>query len=125
MAADLADEPGADQESALDLPRRRDPPRPSGAYPELSLAAPASAGGGADGGRATWSASSRASASSPWQTAVPSIPGTAIGPFLTQPLVVEAGGLDHAPTILATEESRVIVGAGDTAYADRSAAPTA
>jgi hypothetical protein len=53
------------------------------------------------------------------QTAVPSIPGTAIGPFLSQPLVVESGGLDNAPTILATEESRVIVGQGDLAYADR------
>src|SRR5258708_10919930 len=52
-------------------------------------------------------------------TAIPSIPGSAIGPFLTNPLVVEAGGLDGAPSIVATEESRVIVGAGDTAYADR------
>jgi hypothetical protein len=53
------------------------------------------------------------------QSAVPSIPGSVIGPFLSQPLVVEAGALDIAPTVLATEESRVIVGAGDTAYADR------
>lgn len=53
------------------------------------------------------------------ETAVPSIPGNAIGPFLSQPLVVEAGGLDNAPTILATEESRVIVASGDLAYADR------
>lgn len=55
----------------------------------------------------------------PLQTAVPSIPGSAIGPFLTQPLVVELGQLDIAPAILATEESRVVIGAGDTAYADR------
>jgi hypothetical protein len=55
----------------------------------------------------------------PLQTAIPSIPGTVIGPFLSQPLVVEIGGMDNAPTILATEESRVIIGAGDTAYADR------
>ena len=53
------------------------------------------------------------------QTAIPSIPGSVIGPFLSQPLVVEVGGLDSAPAILATEESRVIIGAGDTAYADR------
>jgi hypothetical protein len=53
------------------------------------------------------------------QAAVPTIPGTAIGPFLAQPLVIDAGGLDNAPTILATQESRVIVGVGDTAYADR------
>ena len=53
------------------------------------------------------------------QEAIPSIPGSAIGPFLSQPLVVEEGGLDAAPTIVATEESRVIIGAGDVAYADR------
>jgi hypothetical protein len=53
------------------------------------------------------------------QTAVPTIPGSVIGPFLTQPLVVEEGTLADAPAILATEESRVIVGQGDTAYADR------
>jgi LysM repeat protein len=52
-------------------------------------------------------------------SAVPSIPGSAIGPFLSQPLVIEEGGLAGAPTIVATEESRVIVGAGDLAYADR------
>jgi hypothetical protein len=55
----------------------------------------------------------------PLQTAIPSIPGSVIGPFLSQPLVVEVGGLDAAPSILATQESRVIIGAGDTAYADR------
>ncbi len=55
----------------------------------------------------------------PLQEAIPSIPGSVIGPFLTQPLVVEAGGLDLAPTIVATEEGRVIIGAGDSAYADR------
>jgi hypothetical protein len=53
------------------------------------------------------------------EAAVPSIPGSAIGPFLSQPLIIEAGGLDNAPTLLATEENRVIVAAGDTAYADR------
>ena len=55
----------------------------------------------------------------PLNAAVPSIPGNAIGPFLTHPLVVEASDLDIAPTILATEESRVVVGAGNDAYADR------
>jgi LysM domain-containing protein len=55
----------------------------------------------------------------PLQSSIPTIPGTAIGPFLSQPLVIEEGGLDNAPSILATQENRVIVGAGDTAYADR------
>jgi hypothetical protein len=49
--------------------------------------------------------------------AIPSIPARAIGPFLTQPLVIEAGELDSAPRIVAAEEGRVVVGAGNTAYA--------
>lgn len=53
------------------------------------------------------------------QSAVPTIPGAVIGPFLSQPLVIEEGGLDGTPSIVATSESRVIVGVGDTAYADR------
>jgi hypothetical protein len=53
------------------------------------------------------------------QEAIPSIPGAAIAPFLTQPRVVEEDTLALAPTIVATEESRVIIGAGDIAYADR------
>jgi len=53
------------------------------------------------------------------QEAIPTIPGSVIGPFLSQPLVVEVGALDSAPAIVATEESRVIVGQGDLAYADR------
>ena len=55
----------------------------------------------------------------PLRTAIPSIPGGVIGPFLTQPLIVEAGALDNAPSIVANDETRVIVGAGDTTYADR------
>jgi hypothetical protein len=54
----------------------------------------------------------------PLSTAVPSIPGNAIGPFLTQPLVVDAGGLDAFPRIVATEEERVIIGAGNIAYVE-------
>src|SRR3979490_2783590 len=37
-------------------------------------------------------------------------------PFLTQPLIIEEGGLDKAPRIIATEENRVDVGAGNVAY---------
>jgi hypothetical protein len=50
--------------------------------------------------------------------AIPSIPGTAIGPFLSQPLIVDEKGLDDAPRIVATEEGRVVVGAGNIAYVD-------
>jgi hypothetical protein len=88
----------------------------SGAYPQLSLA---------HGGEGSAAAESNVVRLDPrvriesLQTAVLSIPGTAIGPFLSQPLVVEADGLANAPSIVATEETRVVASAGDTAYADR------
>lgn len=102
----------------------------SGDSPRLSMGGPGGAGGvgGVDGGP---SGGTEAQAQAnvvvleprtrvePLQAAIPTIPGSVIGPFLSQPLVVEAGSLDDAPAILATEESRVIVGQGDTAYADR------
>ena len=49
-------------------------------------------------------------------SAIPSIPLAAIGPFLSKPLVVEEGGLARAPYIIGTEENRVILGAGNSAY---------
>ena len=48
--------------------------------------------------------------------AIPAIPLKSIEPFLTQPLVIEQGGLEKAPRIIATEENRVNVGAGSVAY---------
>jgi len=48
--------------------------------------------------------------------AIPTISPRAIEPFLTQPLIIEEGGLDKAPRIIATEENRVNVGAGNVAY---------
>jgi len=47
---------------------------------------------------------------------IPSIPPSAIEPFLTRPLVVEPEGLDKAPTIVGTQTDRVILAAGNTAY---------
>lgn len=48
--------------------------------------------------------------------AVPTISPTAIEPFLSRPLVVGATELDGAARIVATEESRVALGAGNVAY---------
>ena len=48
--------------------------------------------------------------------AIPAIPTRVIEPFLSQPLVIEAGGLEEAPRIVATEENRVHLGPGGTAY---------
>ncbi|HZT63453.1 MAG TPA: LysM domain-containing protein [Burkholderiales bacterium] len=47
---------------------------------------------------------------------IPAIPPRAIEPFLTQPLLIEEGGLDRAPRIIATQEDRVNLGAGNLAY---------
>jgi hypothetical protein len=48
---------------------------------------------------------------------IPMIPPGVIEPFLAAPLVVEEGGLADAPKIVATQEGRVFLGAGDLAYA--------
>lgn len=47
---------------------------------------------------------------------IPSIPPSVIEPFLSRPLVIEPDGLDKAPTIVATQQDRVILSAGNTAY---------
>lgn len=48
--------------------------------------------------------------------AIPAIAPSAINPFLSQPLVTEAGELERAPYIVGTDEERVILGTGDRAY---------
>ncbi|MGZ5584078.1 MAG: LysM peptidoglycan-binding domain-containing protein, partial [Usitatibacter sp.] len=96
----------------------------SGDSPRLTMGGAAGTPGGPSGGTEAEAQSNVVTLEprvrvEPLQSAIPTIPGSVIGPFLSQPLVVEAGGLDDAPTIIATEESRVIVGQGDVAYADR------
>ncbi|ENO89176.1 LysM peptidoglycan-binding domain-containing protein [Thauera linaloolentis] len=51
------------------------------------------------------------------ESAVPSIPVHIIEPFLNKPLVVDQANLEGAATIVATETSRVMTGAGDTVFA--------
>ena len=99
----------------------------SGANPRLTMGGGAGGDSGPSGGTAAEAEANVVkveprSRVEKLETAVPTIPGTAIGPFLSQPLVIESGELDNAPTIVATEEARVIVGPGDLAYADRVAA---
>lgn len=55
--------------------------------------------------------------SEPSVVPIPSIPQQVIEPYLAQPLVMDANGLNQAPKIIATQEDRVVVGAGDTIYA--------
>ena len=89
----------------------------TGEYPSLAL-------GGAGGGTSAEAVANVVKLEprvriEPIQSAIPTIPGSAIGPFLTQPLIVDESVLASSPAIIATAESRVIIGAGDTAYADR------
>lgn len=49
---------------------------------------------------------------------IPPIPPSVIEPFLTRPLVVGQNELDNTPFILATQENRVAIGAGNIAYAE-------
>lgn len=51
------------------------------------------------------------------RAAIRSIPTNLIQPFLSQPLVLEASAFNSAPRIIATQEGRVWVGRGDSAYA--------
>lgn len=47
---------------------------------------------------------------------IPSIPSSAIEPFLSRPLVIEPDGLEKGPTIIATQSDRVLLAAGNSAY---------
>jgi hypothetical protein len=60
--------------------------------------------------------SPRVRAESTARIAIPSIPPSIIEPFLVRPLVIESDGLEKAPSIVAAEESRVILEAGNRAF---------
>ncbi len=51
------------------------------------------------------------------QESIPTIPTSDIEPFLSQPLVIAPNQLADAPRIVRTQENRVALGAGATAYA--------
>ncbi|MGE5472177.1 MAG: LysM peptidoglycan-binding domain-containing protein [Bacteroidota bacterium] len=50
------------------------------------------------------------------QQVVPSIPPNEIEPFISQPLVIEPGEHDNVARIVASQEDRMFMGAGDTAF---------
>ena len=50
------------------------------------------------------------------QSAIPSIPASAIGPFLQKPLVIEESDFDNAPTVFGTLEQRRLVSKSDIIY---------
>lgn len=89
----------------------------SGAYPELSLVSGGASGLGARSAEGNVVKLAPRVRAEPLSTSIPSIPGATIAAFLTHPLVVEESVLANAPTVVATEEGRVVVGAGNLAYA--------
>jgi hypothetical protein len=93
----------------------------TGEYPSLSLAGGpgGAAGAGPDAAASNVVRLDPRVRVEPLQSAIPTIPAAAIGPFLTQPLVIETAVLEGAPTILSLDDKRVIVSEGNTIYADR------
>jgi len=91
---------------------------PAGAGGPGAATGPQAGRPGLDSGSAvgTVKLSPRVRAESTARDAIPSIPPSAIEPFLSRPLVIEPDGLENAPTIIATEENRVIIEAGNQAY---------
>ncbi|MDH4234651.1 MAG: LysM peptidoglycan-binding domain-containing protein, partial [Gallionella sp.] len=49
--------------------------------------------------------------------AIPSIPANVLGPFLSQPLVIEEDSLKGAPEMIGAREGRVVLGGHDIAFA--------
>jgi hypothetical protein len=78
--------------------------------------APAGSPGGAVAPSGGVKLAPRVRAESLAKQAIPSIPPSAIEPYLSRPLIIEPDGFDKAPTIVATEKDRVILSAGNTAY---------
>jgi hypothetical protein len=72
---------------------------------------------GESGGATTVRLSPRVRSEPIADKAIPSIPPSAIEPFLSRPLVVGPTELDSMPFILATQENRITIGAGNVAYA--------
>ncbi len=82
---------------------------------QLSIGGTGGAGAGA-GDTGTVKLGPRSRAESLARQGIPSIPASAIEPFLSRPLAIEPDGLDKAPTIIATQGDRVILAAGNSAY---------
>ena len=86
----------------------------SSGTPRLRLGKPVT--GGAQGERAERAQPTVRSEPIP-ASAVPTIDGHAIAPFLNRPLVVDEQGLKSHPRIIATQDGRVYLGRGELAYA--------
>ena len=101
-------------EVRLRLLRADDPAAVAAAAAAAAAAAPAPAAAPRD----TVKLSPRLRAEPLADKAIPAIPPSVIEPFLSRPLVVGQDELDSAPRILATQENRVVIGAGSIAYVE-------
>ncbi len=88
----------------------------SGATPRLTLGRPVT--GETIGSEGTIKLSPQIRSQGLGNGAIPSIPTSAIEPFLTRPVIVEPGSLVNAPVVLGTEERRVIIGMGNVIYVE-------
>lgn len=79
-------------------------------------AAPSTSTSTAAGAPGTVKIGPRVRAESLAKQEIPSIPPSAIEPFLSRPLVIEPDGLEKGPTIIATQSDRVLLAAGNSAY---------
>jgi hypothetical protein len=95
----------------------------SGKEPRLRLDSGAPTAAAVDNGTSTpggipvTKLSPRARQSTLASSAIPTIPASVIDPFLTRPMVISEEALEKAPKIIATQESRVVLGGGDVGYA--------
>ena len=85
--------------------------------PAAAAAAAAAPGAAPAPARDTVKLSPRTRAEPLADKAIPAIPPSVIEPFLSRPLVVGQDELDSAPRVLANQENRVAIGAGNVAYA--------
>ncbi len=88
----------------------------SGATPRLTLGRPVAGGSASSDGTIKLSPQIRGQGLG--NGAIPSIPASAIEPFLTRPVIVEPGSLVNAPVVLGTEERRVVIGSGNVIYVE-------
>jgi hypothetical protein len=94
----------------------RPTPTAPGADPAPPASAPGTAPGIAAGAPGAVKIGPRVRAESLAKQEIPSIPSSAIEPFLSRPLVIEPDGLEKGPTIIATQADRVLLAAGNSAY---------
>ena len=90
----------------------------SGANPRLSLQRSGSSSGH------TIKLSPQVRSTSIEDTGIPPIPASVINAFINQPFVMDEGALEKAPRILSAEEDRMVLGAGDQAFATNDGSNT-